>query len=234
MFHKIFINNGLASVYERTFRLETNHLQEGFELTEEQIKLIENMNPAFFERHMESSSPGELLSQDIKVVGTLSGIGRIYAHCVVDTFGSYACAFLHTNKIPEAAVAVLHNEVLPQYKERGIKVQTVLSDNGREFCGREGHPYELYCALNEIEHRTTQIRRLQTNGFVERFIRTLKADFIGVAFMKKIYTSIEELQEKLDSWLYHYNYERPHRGYINMGKRPFETVTGFVESQKER
>ncbi len=115
----------------------------------------------------------------------------------------------------------------------GIKVQTVLTDNGGEFCGREGHPYELYCALTDIEHRTTQGSRPQTNGFVERFIRTVKQEFIGVAFMKRISTSIEELQEELDRWLNHYNYERPHRGYRNMGKRPFETVEGFVKSDSQ-
>ena len=188
------------------------------------------MNPAFKERHVESSRPGELLSQDVKVVGTLSGVGRIYAHCVVDTYSSYAFAFLHTNKIPEAAVAVIHNDVLPQYHDWGLPVEAILTDNGREFCGREGHPYELYLALNEVEHRTTQVRRPQTNGFVERFIRTLKEEFIGVAFMKKIYVTIEELQEELDSWLKHYNTERPHRGYRNMGNRPYDTIKGFVKS----
>ena len=47
------------------------------------------------------------------MVGTLKGIGRVYLHAVVDTFGSYAFGFLHVSKQPEAAVAVLHNDVLP-------------------------------------------------------------------------------------------------------------------------
>jgi hypothetical protein len=118
---------------------------------------------------------------------------------------------LHTNKIPEAAVAVVHNDVLPQYQSWKIDVEAILTDNGREFCGREGHPYELYLELNDIEHRKTKIRSPKTNGFAERFIRTLKEEFVGVAFRKKIYTSLDELQEELDKWLQHYNYERPHK-----------------------
>jgi transposase InsO family protein len=228
---KIFIKNDLASVFERTLRLEQKHLEEGIKLSEEQIKLIERINPVFSERHVESSRPGELLCQDVKLIGTLSGIGRIYAHCVVDTYGSFAFAFLHTNKIPEAAVAVVYNDVLPQYKSWKMDVEAILTDNGREFCGREGHPYELYLELNDIEHRKTKIRSPKTNGFAERFIRTLKEEFVGVAFRKKIYSSIDELQEELDSWLHHYNYERPHRGYRNMGKRPIDTVQTFIKDK---
>jgi len=55
----------------------------------------------------------------------------------------------------------------------------VLTDNCREFCETDAHPYELYLKLNDIEHRTTQIRRPQTNGFVERFHCKVKEEFIG-------------------------------------------------------
>ena len=44
---------------------------------------------------------------------------------------------------------------------------------------------------------------------------------------------MDELQEDLDKWLYHYNYERPHRGYRNMGKRPFETVKNFIKKDNK-
>ena len=88
----------------------------------------------------------------------LKGIGRVYLHAVVDTHGSYAFGFLHVSKQPEAAVAVLHNDVLPFYDKLGLPVRAVLTDNGREFCGTERHPYELYLALNDIEHRKTRVR----------------------------------------------------------------------------
>ena len=74
-------------------------------------------------------------------------------------------------------VAVLHNEALPLYAEKGLRLENVLTDNGREFCGSEGHPYRIYLELNEIKHRTTKVRGPQTNGFVERFNRTVLDEF---------------------------------------------------------
>jgi len=223
----------MGSKFDRLMRLEEKHLLEGFPLTEDQIRLIERMNPIFAERHVESSRPGELICQDTKVIGTLRGIGRIYLHCVVDTYSSYAFGFLHTSKQPEAAVAVLYNDVIPQYQEWNLPIENLLTDNGREFCGTDAHPYELFLQLNDIGHRTTQVRHPQTNGFVERFNRTVKDEFIAPSFRKKLYISVDELQDDLDSWLKLYNYERPHRGYRNLGKRPFDTIKSFIKKSSK-
>ena len=98
----------------------------------------------------------------------LKGVGKVYLHAVVDTYGSYAFGFLHVSKQPEAAVAVLHNEVLPFYHRLDLPVNAVLTDNGREFCGTETHPYELYLDLNGIEHRRTKVRTPKTNVSLRR------------------------------------------------------------------
>jgi hypothetical protein len=66
---------------------------------------------------------------------------------VVDTCGSYAFDFLHVSKQPEAAVAVLHNDVLPFHRSLDLPAKAILTDNGRKFCGTENHPYELYLDL---------------------------------------------------------------------------------------
>src|SRR5690349_11212082 len=67
-------------------------------------------------------------------------------------------------------------------------VQHVLTDNGREFCGRElQHPFEIFLAINHIKHRRTEVRSPETNGFCERFHRTIKEEFFVTAFRKKIY-----------------------------------------------
>lgn len=140
----ILIKNGMASRYERLLKLEEKAAQHAIELTPEQVEGIEKANPCFRERHIESSKPGELLSQDTFYMGVLKGGGRVYLHAVVDTYGSYAFRFLHTSKQPEAAVAVLHNDALPFYKDHGLEVKAVNTDNGREFYGKETHPYEIY------------------------------------------------------------------------------------------
>ena len=217
----------MGTRYERLLKLEEKAQNQEIELTPAQIAWIEKSNPCFRERHIESSQPGELLSQDTFYVGALKGVGRVYLHAVVDTFGSYAFGFLHTSKQPEAAVAVIHNDVLPFYQEKGLKVKSIITDNGREFCGKDTHPYELYLELNDLEHRRTQVRRPQSNGFVERFNRTVLDEFFRIAFRKKFYESVEALQVDLDTWLVHYNTERPHQGYRNMGRRPIDTIALF-------
>ena len=174
-----------------------------------------------------------MLAQDTFLVGTFKGVGKVYLHSIVDTYGSYAFGFLHTSKVPEAAVAALHNEALPFYAERGIPVTAVLTDNGREFCGTDTHPFELYLALNDLAHKRTKVRHPQTNGFVERFHRTVKEEFFEVALRETFYESVDALQTDLDRWLVYYNTERPHLGYRNMGKRPIDTVNVYLSVTQE-
>lgn len=225
---KILNDNGLGTRYDRWMELERTLTGKAIDLSPEQAAFIEKLNPCFKERHVESQAPGELLCADTFMVGNLKGIGRVYLHAVVDTFGSYAFGFLHVSKQPEAAVAVLHNDVLPFYRERKLPVGAVLTDNGREFCGTERHPYELYLELNGIEHRRTRVRTPRTNGFVERFNGTVLDEFFRLAMRETFYETVEALQADLDAWLVHYNTERPHLGYRNQGRRPIETVNQFV------
>ena len=221
----IWPKEGMETRYKRLLRLEEEKNGKDIELTEEQIKLLEKANPCFRERHVESPYPGYLLSQDTFMVGTIKGVGRIYLQAVVDTYGSFAFGKLYTSKLPETAVDVLYDRVLPFYREQGLVVEHILTDNGREYCGRPMiHPYEIFLEFNDIKHRNTRVATPRTNGFVERFNRTVLDEFFRETFRNKLYASVEELQKDLDQWLHYYNHERPHRGYRNMGKRPIETI----------
>ena len=144
---KILNEAGLGTKYERWLKLEEKTAAEPIAITPEQAAFIEKLNPCFRERHVESERPGELLCADTFFVGNLKGIGKVYLHAMVDAYGSYAFGFLHVSKQPEAAVAVLHNDALPFYARLGLAVDAVLTDNGREFCGTDAHPYEFYLAL---------------------------------------------------------------------------------------
>jgi transposase InsO family protein len=230
---KIFIRNGMASIYDRLLLLEKKHLEEGMELSAEQIAKIERYNPVFRERHVESSRPGELLCQDTFYVGDLKGVGKVYLHAVVDSYSSYAFGFLYNGKQAECAATVLHNDVLPFYAERQLKVRAILTDNGPEFCGTPNHPFEMFLELNDIEHRRTKVRTPRTNGFIERFNRTVLDEFFRIAFRKKYYERLEALQADLDAWLVHYNTERPHRGYRNMGRTPIATIELFIKNERQ-
>jgi transposase InsO family protein len=111
---------------------------------------------------------------DTFFVGVLKGVGKVYLQTAIDCHSRCAWGRLYANKLPVTAVQVLNNDVLPTFEEHGAAVETVLSDNGREFCGREHqHPYELFLQLEGIEHKRTKIRRIQSNGIAERLHRTL-------------------------------------------------------------
>jgi len=220
----VWIKENMETRYKRLLRLEEEHAGKGFELTEQQIRLIEKANPCFKERHVESDYPGQLLSQDTFYVGRLKGIGRIYLQAVVDTYGSFGFAKLYTSKRPETAVDILYDRVLAFYQQHQLTIGAILTDNGTEYKGRPMvHMYEIFLEFNDIDHRTSKVGNPQTNGFVERFNRTLLDEFFRSCFRKKLYESVEALQIDLDDWLKQYNYERPHRGYRNHGRRPFET-----------
>jgi len=171
------------------------------------------------------------LCQDTFYVGTLKGVGRLYMQAVVDTCSSYAFAKLYTSKIAGRAADMMNDRVVPFFSKERISINAVLTDNCKEYKGKpEEHPYELFLALNDIEHRFTKVGTPRTNGFVERFNRTILDEFFREAFRKKLYPSVEELQKDLDKWLEHYNKERPHKGYRNQGRRPSET---FALGKKE-
>jgi len=232
----IWIRNELETRYKRMLALEEKSSKKGFKLSEEQIRLLEKHNPEFAERHVETLYPGYLLCQDTFYVGTLKGVGRLYLQAVVDTFSSYAFAKLYTSKIAITAADILNDRILPFFSKEGITINAVLTDNGKEYRGKEGmHPYELFLALNDIDHRFTKVGTPRTNGFVERFNRTVLDEFFREAFRKKFYGSLDELQADLDKWVNHYNHERPHRGYRNQGRKPYETFTmGKKEIAKHR
>jgi transposase InsO family protein len=153
---------------------------------------------------------------------------------VVDTYGSVAFGKLYTSKLQETAADILYNRVLPFYERHGLRIQAILTDNGTEYKGRPTvHMYEIFLALDAIGHRTTKVASPRTNGFVERFNRTVLDEFFRTAFRKKLYESVEALQKDLDSWLDDYNHQRPHRGYRNQGRRPMETFEiGKVKRKK--
>jgi len=220
----VWIKENLETKYKRLLRLEEQLIEDGFDLTEEQIKLLEKSNPEFAERHVESDYPGYLLCQDTFYVGRLKGVGRLYLQAVVDTYGSYAFAKLYTSKRQETAADILNDQVLPFYQSHDLVIEAILTDNGTEYKGRPMiHLYEIFLELNDIEHRTTKVATPRTNGFVERFNRTVLDEFFRTAFRKKFYESVDVLQADLDEWLKHYNTRMPHRGYRNQGRRPIET-----------
>jgi transposase InsO family protein len=111
----------------------------------------------------------------------------------------------------------------------------VLTDRGTEYCGApERHEYQLYLAIENIDHTRTKVKSPQTNGICERFHKTVLSEFYRVAFRKKLYTSLAELQADLDAWLEVYNEQRTHQGRWCYGKTPMRTFLDSLPLAKEK
>lgn len=221
----VWLRHDLETRMKRLLRLEQHARDTTIVLTEEQLQLLERHSVDFRCRHVESSRPGELLNQDTFYWGTLKGVGKVYVQVVVDVFCSFAFAKLYTAKFPVTACDLLYERVLPFYEALGVTVGAVLTDNGREFCGREeSHPYQLLLAMEGIEHRTTRVRTPRTNGFVERMNRTLLDECFRVAGRTTWYLEVEEIQRDLDRFLEYYNLRRSHQGYRLNGRTPAQAL----------
>ncbi len=194
-------------------------------LTEAQVTALEHKKHDDLAcGEIETAHPGYLGSQDTFYVGTLKGVGRIYQQTFVDTYSKVANCKLYTTKTPITAADLLNDRVLPFFEEHGISIIRMLTDRGTEYCGKvEQHDYELYLGINDIEHTKTKAYSPQTNGICERFHKTILEEFYQVAFRRKIYNNLEELQTDLDDWLVHYNSERTHQGKMCCGRTPMET-----------
>jgi len=230
----VWMRHGLTTKHERLLRLEETARERKLKLTDEQIRALERFDPEYRERHIEVHYTGDLVAVDTFFVGILKGVGKVYLQTVLDCFSRHVWGRFYTSKLPLTAVQVMNNDVLPFFDEHGVGIKTVLSDNGREYCGRpDRHPYELFLQLEDIEHRTTRVRRPQSNGFIERFHRTLLDEHLRVKGRTTWYETLEEMQQDLEVYLEQYNTKRPHRGRGMEGNTPYEVFkTGLKEAKK--
>lgn len=227
----IWLRNGMETTKKRLAVLEERMAKENLVLTESQVIALER---AKLEKEacgeIETEHPGYLGSQDTMYVGTLKGVGRIYQQTFVDTYSKVALCKLYTMRTALSAADMLNDRVIPFFEEQEVPLLRVLTDRGTEYCGTpESHEYQLMLALENIDHTRTKAKHPQTNGITERFHRTILSEFYKVAFRKKIYRTLDELQVDLDEWLVEYNTERTHQGKHCNGRTPMQT---FLEGKK--
>jgi len=223
----VWLRNDLQTFARRLKALEARLAQnQGMVLTEQQIRAMEKAKQEK-EAHgeIETAHPGYLGAQDTYYVGTIKSIGRIYQQTFIDTYSKVAMVKLYDRKNALVAADMVNDRVLPFFEEKGVPLLRILTDRGTEYCGnREHHEYQLYLAVENIDHSKTKAYSPQTNGICERFHRTIQDEFYSVAFRKRLYGSLDDLQADVDSWIREYNEDRPHSGKYCFGKTPSQTL----------
>jgi transposase InsO family protein len=150
-------------------------------------------------------------------VGRLKGVGPVWQFAACDGACSFAVAqAIAGEKRQVEAIAFVVERLLPVYAEAGVELTQITTDRGPEF----GRAFRDALRERGIRHRRLPPRSPNLNGFVERLHGTILHEHYRVAFRLRYYASAADVDQDLQGFMRHYNFERPHRGRRLQGATP--------------
>ena len=231
----VWLRHKLNTKALRLKNLEEHSKKTNCILTDSQVNALESAKEekqAYGE--IETYHPGFLFGQDTYYVGYIKGVGKIYQQTGIDTYSNVGFAKVYLEKTAITAADFLNDKVLPFFDGQQMKLLRTLTDRGTEYGWQNmEHPYQLFLHLNDIEHTRTKARHPQTNGCVERLNQIIQEEFYAVAFRKKLYKSLEEIQTDLDEYMDRYNNRRTNQGKRCKGRTPMETFSSAYPLYKK-
>ena len=189
--------------------------------------------------HVESHSPGELVSLDTLWLN-IKGLGKVFQYTFCDTYSSYGWAKVYSEKTANTSIDFIKNHVLKNTPEG--KIKRILTDQGTEFYSARhknendlvNHSFTKYLMTNTIVHSVTKIAHPWTNGYAERLNQTIWQEFY-LCKLTKPYTSIDKLNRDLKKFMTYYNWKRVHSGYkLKEGGFKFPGHAFFDLKEKEK
>ncbi len=204
--YNVLRRGGLNHRLDRLFYAQEHSLSPPI-ITERYLREVEKKEEA----HIKAYYPGYLLCQDTFYVGTIKGLGRIYQEIGIDAYSNFGFAKIYLNKKADSAIDFVKSKVLPVYGMFDIPLDRILTDNGKEYTTHwksRKHDYEIFLAKCGITHTRIKPRCPKSNGMVERFNRTLLEEFYQIAMLKRVYTTIGELQHDLDSLIRYCSFKK--------------------------
>jgi Integrase core domain len=227
----IWLRHDLETFAKRLKGLEAKSAQDNLVLTEAQLQALEKALAR-------EGSP----RRDRDRTSRLSGVSRHLLRWHDQRGRTHLSADIYRHLLPSGdrklyetntaltAADLLNDRVMPFFESQDVPLLRILTDRGSEYCGNVAHhEYQLYLAIEDIDHTRTKVKSPQTNGICERFHRTILEEFYQIAFRKKIYKSVEQLQQDVDDWIDSYNCTRSHSGRYCYGKTPMQT---FLDSKQ--
>lgn len=176
-------------------------------------------------KRYEKSIPGEMIHVDTKRLPLLLGEAviqpREYLFVAIDDYSRQLYADIFPDKTSYSS-AIFAEEARRYFP---YQIQTIYSDNGSEYKGKEGHALFDFCKKNRITQSFTKVKHPWTNGKAERVIRTLMEEWHSKTRSNHI--SRDHRRRHLYAYVDWYNNVRLHQS-INCS--PVERLESYYKS----